>query len=62
MKILFITPYDNNYRYKSYTLKRIWKRVWKNKQGGLLKLFLNIGFKWHNKKNEKNQKATSKLY
>ena len=45
-----------------YTLKRIWKRAWKNKQGGILKLFLNIGFKWHNKKNEKNQKATSKLY
>ncbi len=45
-----------------YTLKRIWKRAWKNKQGGILKLFLNLGFKWHNKKNEKNQKATSKLY
>lgn len=44
-----------------YTLKRIWKRVVNNRRGGILKLFLNLGFKWHNKKNGKNQKKTSKL-
>lgn len=43
-----------------YSLRRIWKRITKNKQGGILKVFLNLGFKWHNKKNENNQKKTSK--
>ena len=43
-----------------YTWKRIWKRAVRCRCGGLLKVFLNIGFKWHNKKNEKNQKKTSK--
>lgn len=44
-----------------YTLKRIWKRIANNRRGSILKLFLNLGFKRHNKKNEKNQKKTSKL-
>lgn len=37
-----------------YTLKRIWKRIVRNRCGGILKITLNLGFRTMNKKLERN--------
>ena len=53
MKILFITPYDNNYRCRNAFTRSLSYMPLTMPYGGFLKLGVNIGFRIYNRKTAK---------